>query len=584
MEDKLLELIAMLDDPDIGNSVKETIRETIKTLQVGGFNAAYEQNALFLARNDLNAFAETVFDYTPAIHHREITASLMDESRKRVLVVVPPNFAKSTYASEIYPAWYMGKNPDHSTLLIASGKDQSIKYSSIIRATVDYNPMYKKVFPELEPDESMGWTKDTLYVKNRKPGNPHPNILSAGVEAKTILGSRANLIVVDDPTTQTQALSERELDKQKEWFRDTLMTRLQPGGRVIVILTRWHANDLASMLIQDLNFEVVHMPAIGDTERGAYADHIPSMKLNTVKSLNMENLPPRVLTQLQNTKARFEQEGFEAEITYSAANNRPCVRKYLHNSPALWPEYFTLEALETKRDIENGPVRFRLVYQGDPTGVMGDIFKREWFRYYGPSQEEDKGNKRRIPKDAMYFQSVDVALSTKAKADYFVIATVALDHKGNYYIVDIFREKIIAPEQREAVRDKYREFPRTLWVLIEGVAYQLALFQEVSAMNVPCRVYRPKNKKEERAMSASAVFSARRVFLPEEAPWLNAFRDELTSFPRAEHDDQVDAVTSLFEELSTNWNPFPTDLEIDFTGAGQGLEEDGDFDIEYYID
>lgn len=135
MEDKLLELIAMLDDPDIGNSVKETIRETIKTLQVGGFNAAYEQNALFLARNDLNAFAETVFDYTPAIHHREITASLMDESRKRVLVVVPPNFAKSTYASEIYPAWYMGKNPDHSTLLIASGKDQSIKYSSIIRAT-----------------------------------------------------------------------------------------------------------------------------------------------------------------------------------------------------------------------------------------------------------------------------------------------------------------------------------------------------------------------------------------------------------------------------------------------------------------
>lgn len=580
MEDKLLELIAMLDDPDIGEGVKATIRDTIRTLQAGGFSAAYEQNSIYLARKDLNTFSELVFDYIPAIHHKEITEALQDESRKRVLIVVPPNHAKSTYASEVYPAWYMGNNPDHSTLLISSGKDQSIKYSSIIRATVDYNPMYAKVFPDIAPDEAMGWTKDTLYVKNRKAGNPHPNILSAGVEAKTILGSRANLIVVDDPLTQTQALSERELDKQKEWFRDTLMTRLQPGGRCVVILTRWHANDLAAMLIQDLNFEVVHMPAIGDDEKGAYADHIPAMRLNTVKSFNMDDLPPRVLQKLLETRDKFLNEGFEAEITFSGANNRPCVRKYLHNDPALWPEYFDLEALETKRDIENGPVRFRLVYQGDPTGVMGDIFKREWFRYYGPNQNVDTGNKRSIPKDAVYFQSVDVALSTKAKADYFVIVTVALDKMGNYYVVDVFRQKIIAPEQREAVRDKYREFPRTLWVLIEGVAYQLALFQEVAAMNVPCRVYRPKNKKEERAMSASAVFSAKRVFLPEEAPWLNDFRDEFTSFPRAEHDDQVDAITSLFEELSTNWNPFPTDLEINFTGFGMDEEDD---ELEFYV-
>ena len=97
-------------------------------------------------------------------------------------------------------------------------------------------------------------------------------------------------------------------------------------------------------------------------------------------------------------------------------------------------------------------------------------------------------------------------------------------------------------------------------------------------MNVPCRTYRPRNKKEDRAISASAVFSARRVYLPVEAEWLNEFRDEFTAFPRGRHDDQIDAISSLFEELATNWNPFPKAMDIGF-----GMDEDDDIDIDVYF-
>jgi predicted phage terminase large subunit-like protein len=578
MEEKLQQLIEMLDDPEISETVKDTVRASIRELNSGGFKAALEKNSVYLARNDLDVFAEVVFGVVPATHHKEMTRVLMDDSIKNVLIVAPPGHAKSTYVSQVFPAWYMGKHPNRAIQLISSSSSQSSKLSSSVRSVVGNSPEYKKVFPELEPDDAdggMGWTRDMLYIRNRTPGNKDPNLLAAGVDSTTVLGSRSDLTIVDDPTTQQQAASPGELIKQKEWFRDTLLTRLRPGGRMVVVLTRWHENDLAAMLVRDLGFTVIHMPAMGEDEEGANIDFIPGMRIDSAKGWDMDNLPENIQFELEEYYARATAEGFRAEITKSVAYNRPCVRKWLHpdRDKALWPGEHDIEALEYYQEVRLGPIRFRLVYQGDPTGVTGDIFKREWFRYYGEGQE-----KTRIPEDATYFQSVDVATSTKARSDFFVIATVALDREGNYYVVNIVREKLMAPEQRELVKQNYLHHPKTVWVLIETVAYQLALFQELSKMNVPCRTYRPRNKKEDRAISASAVFSARRVYLPVEAEWLNEFRDEFTSFPRGRHDDQIDAISSLFEELATNWNPFPKAMDIGF-----GMDEDDEIDVDVFF-
>jgi len=583
---KVQELLKKLDDPNVHPIVKDTIREGLEKALKGGFKEAYESQLRYRSRTNLDAFSEYVFGHRPMPHHREITSVLQDDSKKEVLMVLPPGAGKSTYVSQIFIPWYIGRNPEHASILLSSSSSQSIKFSTDIRSVIVANEKYKEVFPDIEVDALKGESREQIYVK-RQQQYPHPNLFSAGMKSSKVLGSRAHLAIVDDPTTEVLARSELELSNQKSWFESTLMTRLIPEtGRIIVILTRWHNNDLASMLMNKLNFEVVHMPALGN-ETGAYIDLMPPLvtKANLADMLGSEDisalnyddpmtgLPKELLDDYKDRlEQKYEEEkakGFNVDIEFSHPNRRPAVRKYIRkdNNPSIWPEYFKEDMLKALR-VRQGSVRFNLLYQGDPTAMEGDIFKRDWFQYYGPNLDP-LGNEttvKKIPDDAVYFMSVDPAISQKASADYFVVAVMARDKEGNLYVVHVLRTKLEAPDQRKAIKKLYQKYPQTVWVLVETVAFQQSLFQELIREGVPCRQYRPKagKDKEMRARSASVFYEAGKVYHPVSAPWLGDFEDELTSFPRAAKDDQVDALSSLLEEVSLLSDLKPLTYQIGF--------------------
>jgi predicted phage terminase large subunit-like protein len=558
IESRVELMVSMLDDPAIGEGVKATIRDGLQQLAQGGFRQAYESQLTYNARTNLDAFAECVYELPPFPHHREITKVLQDDSKKRVLIIAPPGHAKSTYVSLIYPAWWMGKYPDKAAIMVSNTATQASKFASSIREIIASDRKFKSVFPETRPDEARGWTREELFLGNRSnKSRPDPNLFATGMTGP-VLGRRAELIIVDDPTSQQDATSETVMDQQKLWFKQTLMSRLKPGGRCVVILTRWHDKDLASMLVHDMDFEVVHMVAIGDEEHGAYVDYLPPGA-----QPEGDEVDPRLLS----IQEEVEHEGYRTKIAKShTAGTRKAVRKYLYSDGerALWRTEHDMAALNRiKQDY--GSVQFNLVYQGDPTGLQGDIFKREWFEYYGPG---DDCNKRSVPADAYWFQSVDVAVSQKKGADYTVVATCALDNEGNFFIHDIARQRIEAPDQPKLLERKYKQYPKTLWVLIETVAYQLSLFQNVIRKGIPARSYKPQKNKVMRARSAAAFFEARKVYFRKDklsAKWLGIVEDEFTSFPRGEHDDCVDAISSLLEELALYFvDPEPVELEVEF--------------------
>lgn len=562
-EAKVEEFLKLLENPATPKKLRATIEHVLSVYFTQGADAAEQELLRLMAKDDLDAFSTYVFGFPPFVHHREITKALQDETKKRLLIVVSPGHAKSTYVSLCFPAWYIGREPNKCVLMMANTVDQVERFTGEIRSTIksEFENKYLKVFPEVTPDEDKGWTRTIMYLGNRTKAVPYPNIMASGMTASGTLGTRADLIIVDDPITEKNARSESELANFKSHFKNTIMTRLKPDGRIISILTRWHQNDLAAMMVNDLNFEVIHMPGLGN-ENGAYVDYVPSKATLNKKGEWVQALDPEahIEAQLQKRMDEAEAEGFRAERATSRANgNRPCVRKYLHedNEKALWPEEHSAEALEQKQR-EIGSVQFRLVYQGDSTGISGDVFKRDWIRYWGPGEAFEQ-----VPADCTYFQSVDVAVGQNKRNDYFVILTVAVDSWGNKFIVDRYRGKLEAPKQRRKVAKEYLKYPQTLWVLIEATAYQVALFQELATIGIPVHKFTPVKNKQLRAESASVFFEQGKVYFPSAAPWLDEFRDEFTEFPKAEHDDQVDALSNLLEELS-GWGFEETEYEVGF--------------------
>ncbi|MCW4026634.1 MAG: hypothetical protein NWE76_04010, partial [Candidatus Bathyarchaeota archaeon] len=364
MADDIDELLKMLEDPDIGEGVRATIHEALNNLAAGGFQKAYESNLPFLSRNSLSYFSEFVYDKRPYPHHQEIIDILEDESRTRELVVISPGAGKSSYVSNFFPTWWLPRNPEKAALLVSNTAAQAEKFCMSIRDTIANSPEFKKVFPECEKNESKGWTRQELFLANRKDrSRPDPNLFATGMGGP-IQGRRAELIIIDDITTQEDASSEKIMTGQKLWLKEMLMTRLKPKGRMVGIMTRWSDKDLAPTLIDELGFRLTLMPAVGDEEGGAYVDYVlPGHQYRESADAELEYL-----------RDQYLEQGHTAKIAINESTNKFCVRKYLHKTKerALWPEEHDLEALMMLKE-SNGSVRFNLVYQGNPTGLKGDI-------------------------------------------------------------------------------------------------------------------------------------------------------------------------------------------------------------------
>ena len=219
--------------------------------------SALQERRLRAARNSLAGYIDYLdVGVVPAAHHalliRELEALERGEC-SRLMVLMPPGSAKSTYGSVLFPPWYLGRNPGTAILGVSNTTTLAERFSRRARNIVSM-PQHTQVFGETVSAESSAagsWetTRGSEYF-------------AAGVGA-TITGRRADLGLIDDPVkSREEADSENTREKQWDWYVNDYLTRLKPGARQILIQTRWHEDDLAGRILarEAARWRVVKLP------------------------------------------------------------------------------------------------------------------------------------------------------------------------------------------------------------------------------------------------------------------------------------------------------------------------------------
>lgn len=292
-----------------------------------------------------------------------------------------------------------------------------------------------------------------------------------------------NCIIIDDPIkSRLEANSRAYRERVWNWYLDDILTRLEPGAALVLIMTHWHHDDLAGRIrasdeVKD--WEIVILPAL-------------------------------------------------------AEDDDPLGRR---EGEALCPERYDEQALaRLKRLLADS---FLALYQQRPTLETGEIYKRDWFRYY-----------RAAPAKYRYkIHSWDTAYKPGQINDPSVRTTWGETHEG-YYLLDEWRERVEYPAlKRQVKRDAERESPDA--VLIEDRASGQSLIQELRRdTRLPIVAINPEGDKLIRASTASVHYESGQVFHPEHASWISEYEAELLQFPAGSHDDRVDSMSQALTWLA----------------------------------
>mgnify|MGYP002343974689 CR=1 FL=1 len=223
-----------------------------------------------LAYDDLIEFCKAMMpDFIVGKHHRILADMLMAIERgdkDRVCVNIPPRHGKSQLVSIFYPAWFLGRNPNKKVMMVSHTTDLAVDFGRKVRNLIA-TPEYKAIFPTTK-----------LAVDSKSAGRWNT---SAGGEyyacgvGSALAGRGADLLLVDDPHSEQDVINGNfsVFEKAYEWYTFGARTRLMPGGRVAIIQTRWHMDDLTGRVVKDMSqnersdqFDVVEFPAILEVE------------------------------------------------------------------------------------------------------------------------------------------------------------------------------------------------------------------------------------------------------------------------------------------------------------------------------
>ena len=236
--------------------------------------------------------------YRDAPHHRLIARHLEAVERgeiRRLMITMPPRHGKSMLASEFFPAWYLGRNPDHYVVTATYAQELADDFGRKVKNQID-DDAFKAIFPGVGlADDSKSAKR--FHIEGSEGGYEHGlaqrgAFYAVGVGGP-LTGRGAHLLLIDDPVKNREdADSEIIRKKTKDWYTSTAYTRLMPGGRVVVIQTRWHEDDLSGWLLNDHEHEgwvILNLPAISDDGVALWPEQYPVEELERIKRA----LPPR---------------------------------------------------------------------------------------------------------------------------------------------------------------------------------------------------------------------------------------------------------------------------------------------------
>ena len=449
--------------------------------------AAHRELALrALARKHMLPFVER-FDsnYLAGWVHKDICQRLekfshavTERKSPRLMLFMPPRHGKSTLASVAFPAWHLGRNPEHEFISCSYSGSLAMSFSRKVRHQLR-EPNYKNVFSDASLDPTSQSVESWLTTKGG-------GYVAAGVGGG-ITGKGAHVLVIDDPVKNREdAESEYSRDSVWDWYTSTAYTRLAPGGGILVILTRWHDDDLAGRLLAAAadgadDWEVVKYPAIAE----------------------------------QDEEFRLEGE-------------------------ALHPERYDVPSL-TKIQKAIGPRDWSALYQQNPVADEGDYFNRDMINYY---DEADLDYTR-----LRYYCAWDLAIGQRERNDYSVGLVVAVDEYDRLYVVDCVRGKWDGFELVERILDLYETWrPGVVGIEKGHIEMALGPFLEkrVRERRLNEAYFRDlktgRRDKEARARAIQGRMQQGMVYFPKEPLWVGPLIAELLRFPNGVHDDQVDAL------------------------------------------
>ncbi len=446
-----------------------------------------------LAREKFLDFVRAVWpEFISGYHHKEIAKKfeLVAQGKlKRLIVNMPPRHTKSEFASYLFPAWMIGRNPKLKIIQTTHTAELSYRFGRKVRNLID-TADYQKIFPDI-----------TLAQDSKASGRWETNKAGEYFGAGTggaITGRGADLLIIDDPHSEQDANSSTAFDNAYEWYTSGPRQRLQPGGAIVVVMTRWSTKDLTGKLVR------------------AQAEDIKSDKWDVI-----------------NFPAVFE-------------SGKPC-----------WPEYWNIDELDkVKASLSVG--KWNAQWQQDPTAVESAIIKPEWWRVwdknYMPSVEHIIQSY-----DTAYTKKETSDYSAITTWGVFYLPD---SPNGNLILMDAEKGRWEFPELKRVAIEKYKKYnPDTVIIEAKASGLPLTHELRQLGIPIVNYTPSRGNDKHARVNSVSPLFEGGMIWAPMSHAAQEVV-DECAAFPNGDHDDYLDStVQAVMRYRQANFIRLKDDYE-----------------------
>jgi predicted phage terminase large subunit-like protein len=448
------------------------VRKTFRQLQV----LHAEKKIQNKAKSDFLSFVKAVWpEFVEGPHHRHIAEKfnkLATGELKRLIVNMPPRHTKSEFASYLLPAWMVGRNPKLKIIQATHTGELAIRFGRKAKNLID-SEEYSKIFQtRLQEDSKAAGRWETAQ------GGEY---FAAGVGG-AITGRGADLLIIDDPHSEQDAMSEQALENAYEWYTSGPRQRLQPGASIVLVMTRWSTKDLTAQLLKAQKevkgdqWEVVEFPAI--------LDHGPEKK------------------------------------------------------QPVWPQYWKLDELE-KVQATLPVSKWNAQWMQNPTSEEGAIIKREWWKTW---KHDWIPNLHYVIQsyDTAFLKKETADYSAITTWGLFY---PNIDSPLHLMLLDAVKDRFEFPELRRKALEQYKYWQPEM-VIVEAKASGLPLTYELRKMDIPVINFTPSkgNDKHVRVNSCAPVFESGMVWAPQQK-FAEEVIEECAAFPHGDNDDLVDSMT-----------------------------------------